>query len=229
MKTVALIPARSGSKRIKDKNIKLLAGIPLLAHSVLTAKQANLEVFVSTDSASYAAIAREWGAQTVYRPERFCTDTSTDFDVLSHFIQEVKCDLIVYLRPTTPFRSTPVVMGAVKLMQFPGYDSLRSVELMSESAYKCFRIKFGLLRPLTKKDLTDRPNQAVPATYHPNGYVDIVRASNCSLGPIWGLGRYAYQTKRVPELDTEDDWEYAEWYAQKRRKWSIGKADNSVW
>ena len=223
MKVVVLIPARSGSKRIPDKNIKPLNGIPLLCYSILTAKELNLETYVSTDSFAYADLAREWGALTVYRPEWASNDKAGDFEVVKHFIQEVTADLIVYLRPTTPFRNSTVVQGAIRLMSFPGYDSLRSVEVMSESAYKCFRIKFGLLKPLTKRDLTDRPNQALPATYHPNGYVDIIRSSVAATGSLWGSGRYAYQTKKVPELDTLEDWEYAEWYGlNKPRRWEIG-------
>jgi N-acylneuraminate cytidylyltransferase len=130
--------------------------------------------------------------------------------------------MVVYLRPTTPFRSSGTVLGAIKLMSFKGgYDSLRSVEEMSESAYKCFRIKHGILRPLMDGiDVTDRPNQELERTYHPNGYVDIVRSKIVERGAnerfLWGEGRYAYITRKVIEIDTEADWQYAEWWIQKR-------------
>lgn len=218
MKVVVLIPARSGSKRIPHKNIKPLAGALLMAWSILTGRELGYPVYVSTDSRVYSDIAREWGAEVIDRPAELCTDKASDYEVISHALTQVEADLVVYLRPTTPFRSASVVQGAVKLMSFSGgYDSLRSVEPMSESAFKCFRIKQGILRPLTKGvDLTDRPNQELEQTYKPNGYVDIVRREIVERGALWGAGRFAYCTARVPELDTLDDWDYAEWWANKK-------------
>jgi CMP-N-acetylneuraminic acid synthetase len=124
-------------------------------------------------------------------------------------------DLIIYLRPTTPFRREYVVKEAIRLMEMPGYDSLRSVEEMSESAYKCFRIKEGILRPLSRVDLTDKPNQECPRTYHPNGYIDIVRRSVLEYGSLWGSGRYGFVTPYAIELDTLEQWEFAEWKVMK--------------
>jgi CMP-N-acetylneuraminic acid synthetase len=228
MKTVILIPARSGSKRIPYKNIKELGGIPLMVYSIITGQELGIETWVSSDSFEYLTITTKYGAKVITRPTSLCTDKSSDYDVVKHFISKVECDLVIYLRPTTPFRSSRVVLEALKLMVVPGYDSLRSVHEMAESAYKCFRIKAGILQPLTKIDLTDRPNQAVARTYHPNGYVDIVRREIVERGSLWGAGRYAFITPRVPEIDTPEDWEYAEWYAtNKMRRWNIGKADVS--
>lgn len=228
MKVSILIPARSGSKRIYNKNVKLLGGIPLLAHSVLIGQQLDLDTWVSTDSDHYARIAVDYFAAVIIRPDYISHDKATDFDVIKHFLTEVECDLVVYLRPTTPFRADYVVRDAIRLMQVPGYDSLRSVHEMAESAYKCFRIAASILQPITIFDHTDRPNQDVARTYHPNGYVDIVRREIVERGSLWGAGRYAFITPRVPEIDTPEDWEYAEWYAtNKMRRWNIGKADVS--
>jgi CMP-N-acetylneuraminic acid synthetase len=229
MQCVILIPARAGSKRIHSKNIKELGGVPLVVWSILIGRELGLPTYVSTDSRVCGEIATSYGAEVIHRPAEFCTDSATDYDVVAHFLGQVAAGLVVYLRPTTPFRAAHVVQDAIRLMSVPGYDSLRSVEPMAESAFKCFRIKNGILRPLTKGvDLTDRPNQELEQTFHPNGYVDIARMEIVERGAksrsLWGAGRVAFMTARTVEIDTPEDWEYAEWYAtNKMRRWESEK------
>lgn len=225
MNHTILIPARSGSKRIPNKNIKSLGNIPLVAWSIMTGRELGIDTWVSTDSQEYVDIATKWGALTLLRPQSISDDNATDFYVISHFVNKLRLDgLVIYLRPTTPFRTAHVVHNAIRLMSVPGYDSLRSVEPMAETAYKCFRIKAGLLKPLTKTDYTDRPSQQLPVTYHPNGYVDIVRCEIVKSGSLWGRGPVACQTKRVVELDDLEQWEFAEWVAQtKGRRFSYAR------
>ena len=211
----ALIPARSGSRRVKDKNIRELGGKPLMVWSIITAQFLGIDCYVSSDSFHYLNIAKEHGATPVLRSESLSGDGIGDYDVIRHFCYNRPYDLIVYLRPTTPFRQADIVNDAITLMTLPGYDSLRSVEEMPETAYKMFRIQNGLLRPLTKRDYTDRPNQALPKTYKPNGYVDIVRSNIVLSGSLWGLGRHAFITPEAVEIDTEGDWERAEFKAMK--------------
>jgi N-acylneuraminate cytidylyltransferase len=243
MKVIALIPARSGSKRIPGKNIKLLGGKPLVVWSIECALALKLPCYVSTDSRVIADISRNNGAQVIQRPSELASDTATDAEVIKHAYSELDADLLVYLRPTTPMRDPQVVLNAIRFMQLnPGYTSLRSVEEMPESAFKCFsRRKNGLLDPLpvriarwalrtfrildyiplVKKhleelltkhfDVTDWPNQKLPKTYHPNGYVDILR------GVEWGLLKYGYETEPVTELDTPEQWSYAEWKISQRK------------
>lgn len=225
-KVLALIPARSGSKRVKDKNIRMLGSKPLLAWSVLVAMACRDidDVVVSTDSEQYAEIAVEHGAKVISRPIALAGDNVGDAQVVEHFLEIFPCDLLVYLRPTTPFRTIGMIEEAIRLMSVPGYDSLRSVEEMSESAFKLFKIKFQILQPLTTKDLTDKPNHLLPKTYKPNGYVDIIRPEVFSrTGSLWGGGRYAFVTPRTIEIDTEDDMEYARFWAEnKMGRWEIG-------
>ena len=218
MDAIGLIPARGGSKRVKGKNLRLLDGIPLVAHSILVAQQAGLEVWVSTENDEIAGVAKSYGAKVIQRPFKLSLDHVTDFPVIRHALSEVEGDLVVYLRPTTPFRTVDRVQEAVRLMSVPGYDSLRSVEEMSESAFKCFRIRAGILQPLTRGlDVTDRPNQELERTYHPNGYVDICRREIVERGSLWGRGRYPFITLPTVEIDTEEDFELAEYLTWKRR------------
>ena len=115
---VALVPARAGSKGVPDKNIRALAGQPLLAWSVRAALRAKTVdwVIVSTDSAEYAEIARASGAEVPFlRSEQSSNDGAGDEAVVAHFLDwlgqggEALPDYIVYLRPTTPLRSSAVI------------------------------------------------------------------------------------------------------------------------
>jgi N-acylneuraminate cytidylyltransferase len=222
MEAIALIPARGGSKRIPMKNIKLLGDLPLIVYSILAASGAGLDVWVSTDHPEISEVACKFGATVIQRPWALCQDHVTDYPVIRHALTVVDyADLVVYLRPTTPFRTAEKIEEALQKMLVTGYDSLRSVHEMSETAYKCFRMKGEFLYPLTKTDLTDKPNQALPATYHPNGYVDIARREivdpGGQNGSIWGKSRYGFITPRAVELDTPEDWEYAEYIWTKRQ------------
>ena len=216
MKIIALIPARSGSKRIPNKNIKLLGGKPLMAWSIECARALRLETWVTTDSDEYADLANELGAYALMRPAALASDSAGDFDVIRHALQEVPGDLVVYLRPTTPFREAKRVWVAIKIMGHYDYTGLRSVEEMPESAFKCFGLKGGFLQPLSKVDITDWPNQRCPKTYKPNGYVDIVRREVIESGELWGAKRWGYVTPPAVELDTLREWEFAEYLIERR-------------
>lgn len=156
---IFLIPARSGSKRIKDKNIRLLGGWPLMRWSVECAincqpSAKNRLTIVSSDSPKYLIMARGWGADTIRRPVKLAQSYSTDLDVVKHAIAHVNiasrlrdhAGLIVYLRPTTPFRDPKIVKQAIDLMVcHPEYTGLRSIEEMGESAFKSFVLERGNL------------------------------------------------------------------------------------
>ncbi len=223
MKIYGLIPARSGSKRIPNKNILRLDGVPILAWSVMTSELTPEieQTFVSTDSEEYADVATRWGAVAIMRPPQICLDSSTDFEVIEHFLRIHPCDLVVYLRPTTPIRRVELLGEAIKMLRGAGENAsgLRSVEEMGESALKCFTLKPGpFLAHLGAIDLTDQPNQECPKTYHPNGYIDICKASEIAKGTLWGDKVIGFVTPRVIEIDTEDDYKYAEWWVAHRGK-----------
>lgn len=201
---IALIPARSGSKRIPDKNIKLLGGKPLMAWSIETAKRLGLETWVTTDSEQYADIANEYGAFVMMRPPDLATDEANDLQVIEHALSVVHADMVVYLRPTTPFRESQVVWNAIRFMLLnQQYTLLRSVHEMSESLVKCVIELDGKLRYF--KRWVDKPNGQCPKSFHPNGYVDICR------GGWYYKNVYWYETQPIDELDTPEQWEDLEW------------------
>jgi N-acylneuraminate cytidylyltransferase len=203
---IALIPARSKSKRIPNKNIKMLGGKPLMAWSIETARELGLETWVSTDSEEYANIAEQLGAHALMRPPELARDSSKDSDVVKHALWHVKAGLIVYLRPTTPFRDIEVVRGAMKWMEDDDETPLlRSCHRSPESFVKgCWLGDDGIWQRCTS--WSDNPNQECPVSGWYNGYVDIVRKGEWDESNM-----HSYETPRVIELDEPEEWEFAEW------------------
>ena len=223
MKNVAcIIGARSGSKGVPNKNIRPLAGRPLLAYSIRAAQEAGIsEIVVSTDSIEYAGNAKKYGARAVMRPDAISQDNSTDFQYIAHAIStfDPPADLIVHLRPTTPLRDPLLIEGAVNLLKATEWaTALRSVEEMSESAYKCFRILANKLTNLggdAEVDKLNDPRAEFPKTYRPNGYVDVLRVGSVYRGFIHGDAVLPYITPVVTEIDAEEDFEFVQYQARK--------------
>ena len=226
----ALIPARAGSKGVPDKNIRLLAGQPLLAWSVRAAVLASAaqRVIISTDSTRYADIARQHGAEVPFlRPEQAASDLAGDEDVVRHLLDylsqsnEPVPDLIIYLRPTTPLRDPEVINKAVQVLTAnPAATSLRSVHQMSESAYKSFECRDGQLFSVGSDspalDAASGPRQGFPDTWVGNGYVDVFRSHRLLEGlPLYGDKVAAFETSVASEVDTEDDFAWLEYLAER--------------
>lgn len=146
MEVLAIIPARSGSKSVIDKNIRIVAEKPMLAWSIEHAKASRLinRVIVSTDSERYADIAREYGAEVPFiRPAEYATDTALDIDVFRHALnwlaenEGYHPDIVVQLRPTYPKRNPKDIDAMIEMLaNAPEADSVRSVALAGEVPYK---------------------------------------------------------------------------------------------
>ena len=186
---VALIGARSGSERVPGKNVRRLAGHPLLAYAIETARQSEVfeRIVVSTDDDEIAEVAKSFGAEVPFRrPAEAASDTATDCQVFQHALewlqhhQRYVPELAVHLRPSGPVRETALIERAVQLMlQNPEADALRSVGPAEQTPYKMWRIECSYLRPLIElpgfKVAHSMPRQKLPVAYWQNGYVDIVR------------------------------------------------------
>jgi len=155
----ALIPARSGSKGIKDKNIIDFKGKPLFVHSIIQGIESQYidEVYVSTDSEKYAEIAKSYGAKVPFlRPLEISGDNSTDFEVFDHFVsflinnKYTLPDILVHLRPTYPTRKVNDLDDAIQLFlrHFDAADSLRSVIKAKQTPYKMWKKDGNYLKPL---------------------------------------------------------------------------------
>lgn len=188
-KIIAIIPARSGSKSIKNKNIINYRGKPLIYHSIKTALQSNniKRTIVSTDSKKYQKIAIKFGAESPFlRPKKISKDYSLDFDYILHavnFLNKTKYvpDLVVLLRPSSPNRKVRIIDECIKhfINNIDKYDSLRSVSEFNQPVQKLFMIKNNKLQGFFDKSLKGEyhalPRQKFSKTYLPNGYIDILK------------------------------------------------------
>jgi len=229
MHILALIPARGGSKSIPRKNIRPLAGYPLIAYSIAAALQSRIvsRTIVSTDDEEIAHIAQQFGAETPFmRPHTFALDNSTDFPVFTHALswlmekESYQPDIVVQLRPTSPIRPPDCIDQAVQiLLDHPEADSVRGIIPSGQNPYKMWRVdQQGRMTPLlTIPDVAEpfnAPRQELPPTYWQTGHIDAIRVSTIvqkqSLSgdvilPLHLDPRYAI------DIDTIRDWQRAEW------------------
>ena len=230
---MAFIPARSGSKSVVHKNIKLLKNHPLIAYSVRAAclTRGIDRVIVSTDSENYADISKKYGAEVPFlRPAKFAQDQSGDIDWILHALNWLKKEegisprLIVHLRPTTPLRQPRVIEQALQAIELnPEATALRSVHEMSQTAYKCFEKDGDYLACIcsSMRDIesTNLGRQSFPKTYEPNGYVDILKTDFfLRHNKIHGDRVVAFQTDRVCDVDTLEDFRYLEYQVNQNIK-----------
>jgi N-acylneuraminate cytidylyltransferase len=227
---IALIPARSGSKGVPHKNMRMLGGHPLLEWSTAACRRAATitRTLVSTDSTDYARRAIEMGAEAPFlRPAEISGDRSTDYEFIVHALDWLAVHggepkYVVHIRPTTPFRDPALIDQAVRTFAASTRaTALRSVHAMSESAYKTFEIApEGQLRRLgadnTALDAANNARQQFPTTYQANGYVDVLSTAFIRrTGLIHGDHVMPFVTPLITEVDTEDDFERLEYEVAK--------------
>ena len=184
---LAIIPARGGSKGLPRKNLRPLAGHPLLAWSIAAAHEARgLDaVVVSTDDEEIAAVAEALGAEVPFtRPSDLARDDTPDLPVFEHALRLLEHrgwapELVVQLRPTSPLRPAGMVDEALaRLRAHPGADSLRAVTAPAQTPYKMWRLQGHLLEPLLgtpQQELFNAPRQQLPAVYWQTGQLDVIR------------------------------------------------------
>ena len=188
LKIISIIPARSQSKRIKNKNILKFKNKPLLAHCILQSLSSKLisRTIVSTDSAKYAKIAIKYGAEVPFlRPKKISGDNSTDFQCFKHCLDYLKKkekfipDIIVHLRPTYPKREKNLIDRCiVTLLKNKKAYLLKTICKSSTSIEKMwFRNKKNFIfNPATLNNLNHSlPDQSLKQSYKQNGCVDVIR------------------------------------------------------
>lgn len=194
-RTVALIPARHGSKRVPGKNVRVLGGHPALAYTIAPALESGVfdAVIVSTDSEEIAEIARHYGAEVPFlRPATLAGDTSPDIEWLEHTLAELRrqgraWDCFSLLRPTSPFRSAGTIRRAwTRFVAQEGVDSLRAVEKCAQHPGKMWVLRGERMLPLLPFTTTSAagetaaeqpwhstPYQALPPVYVQNASLEI--------------------------------------------------------
>ncbi len=228
---VALIPARAGSKRIPNKNVRLLGGHPLVAYTIVAARRSGIfsAVMVSTDAEDIAAIARRYGAEVPFlRPEPFAHEKSADIEWLDHMLRQLVAidrsfDCFSLLRPTSPFRQAATIQRAwSQFCAQPGADSLRAVELCKQHPGKMWQVGTTWMTPLLD-------DGGVSPPWHSTAYQGLppVYAQNASLEIAWSRvvleGGTIAGRKILPffthgfegfDINQPEDWVLAEHYLQ---------------
>lgn len=216
---LCIIPARSGSKGIQNKNIMDFHGKPLLGWSIEQAQKCNykMKIVVSTDSTEYADIAVKYGAEVPFlRPSEISQDLSTDYEFMNHCVEWLKehqkynCDIILQLRPTSPTRKVEDINKALEMFlnKRDTFDSLRSVIPVEKSPYKMYSLNNGNLVPLFNeinhtKEPYNQPRQILSQCYLHNGYIDILNTSILKHNTISGQSILPFVMEETNNLDID--------------------------
>lgn len=221
---LAIIPARSGSKTIRDKNIMSIGGKPLIAYSIEHALQSELitRVIVSTDSEYYAEISKEHGAEIPFlRPSEFAGDFSTDLEVFIHALEYLeknenyKPEICVHFRPTCPIRDVADIDNMIRIIQEnPSIDSVRSLSIAEETPFKMWSMSDNMeITPVVTCDIKEAynmPRQKLPVVYIQNASIDVVRSSTITVKKsMTGDKISGYVMEHFYDIDTMEHFEKA--------------------
>ncbi|HZW03244.1 MAG TPA: acylneuraminate cytidylyltransferase family protein [Anaerolineaceae bacterium] len=231
-KILALIPARGGSKGVPRKNIRPVAGKPLLAYTIETALAARglfHRVIVSTDDEEIAAVARQYGAEVPFlRPADLAGDRIPMIPVIQHairFVEEqdqIRLDWVMLLQPTAPFRTAEDLARAAELARRGGCDSVISVvQVFAHHPILMKRIEDDRLVPycIAEKEGTRRQDYQPPA-YMRNGAIYLSRRAVLMGGSIWGqaICPYVMPEERSVNVDSELDLKLVELMLAERQE-----------
>ena len=229
----SIIPARSNSKSIKKKNLRKINNKTLIQLAINVSKKSKFikRTFVSTDSKSILKKSIKWGSEMCeLRQKKNARDNSTDLDVIKDFFNSwfkknsIFPKYVILLRPTTPIRRFQLINKAInKFKKIKGYQSMISVNRMSEPAFKKMLIKKNILIPLQKKKILDdvnKPRQLFPQTFSANGYFDIIKTKNILSNTYFGKKCYPFLIKQTIDIDTINDLNLAKLIFNNKSKFS---------
>jgi N-acylneuraminate cytidylyltransferase len=224
---IALVPARAGSKRVPGKNVRPLAGHPLLAYTLSAARQSDVfaDVVVSTDSPETAEIAARYGGEIPFlRPPALAEDLSPDIDWIEYTLTRLRgvgrgYDCFSILRPTSPFRQPETIRRAWKrFVSLTDVDSIRAVERCRQHPFKMWTVHGDRMDPLMpggprNPPWHSTPYQALPPVYAQNASLEIAWSRVVFDGrSIAGRVIAPFFTEGVEGFDVNDrfDWIVAE-------------------
>ena len=214
MKTIAIIPARGGSKRLHQKNIRLIGGIPLLVHSVLYA-QANSEIideiYVSTNDEETKKIALQFGAKVIDRPESLSGDLEPTVTALKHVLESINTEVenVILLQATNPLRPESLLKDAFEIYQKEQYDSLFTVSGNHKKFGKIVDHKFIPFN----YEIGQRSQDLEPLFFE-NGLLYITKAKLIFEDIIISKDALPFEVNHTfasVDIDTQEDFDYAEY------------------
>jgi len=218
MKTIVIIPARGGSKRIPEKNIQLFGGLPLLVHSIQYAF-ANSEiidaVYVSTDDESIKSIALANGANVIDRPAHISGDLEPTITALKHALETIDDEVenVILLQPTNPLRPQNLLKEAFEVYHNGNCDSLFTVTRNHQKLGKIIENKF---QPFNYS--IGQRSQDLEPLFFENGLLYITKASLIFDNIIISQNAFPFEVNHIfanIDIDTKEDMEYAEYLYQK--------------
>ena len=217
-KTIAIIPARGGSKRLPNKNILSLGRISLIAHSILYAQQNNDiidEVYVSTDDVAIKKIALEYGARVIDRPENLSGDFEPTVTALKHVLKSLDFEVenVILLQATNPLRPENLLKDAFETYKNGNYDSLFTV---SRNHQKLGKIEANKFIPFNYE--IGQRSQDLESLFFENGLLYICKAKLILDNKIISESAYPYQVDHLfatVDIDAQEDLDYAEYLFNK--------------
>lgn len=218
MKTIAIIPARGGSKRLPKKNLLFLGTLPLIAHSILYAKENSAfidEVYVSTDCSEIKKIAQEFGAKVIDRPSSLSGDFEPTVTALRHTLENInEVENVILLQPTNPLRPKDLLSETVSVFNEKDCDSLFTV---TQNRKKFGKIEGEKFTPYNYQ--IGQRSQDLESLYFENGLLYISKAKLILNNFIISENAFPYLVEHPfseVDIDTQEDLEYANFLFNKQ-------------
>ncbi|MBD5448668.1 MAG: acylneuraminate cytidylyltransferase family protein [Lachnospiraceae bacterium] len=223
MKNLAIIPARSGSKGLADKNIRELQGHPLLAHSIMAAAKSGVfsHIMVSTDSEEYAEISRKYGAEIPFlRSGENSSDAASTWDLVKEVLNGYAAlnesfDSVCILQPTSPLRTDQDIVKGYELFKCKRANAVVSVcEMEHSPLYSNILQEDCCMDGFISKEIASKPRQQLPTYYRINGALYIVKEKYLwEMESPYDQGCYAYimPSEKSVDIDTKYDFMLAEY------------------
>lgn len=217
MKNLAIITARSGSKGLPDKNIKLLNGIPLLAYSIKAAQDSKCfqTIFVSTDSPKYAKIAEEYGADASFlRSEKNSSDSAGSWDVIREGVGVFESrgqyfDNIMLLQPTSPLRTAQDIINSFKLLEEKKASYIVGVAETDHPMQWSNILPESLsMENFISEQYYGVPRQKLPKSYRINGAIYLVTREELNADRIGQKNCFAYIMPRERSIDIDSELDF---------------------
>ncbi|HGY1166235.1 acylneuraminate cytidylyltransferase family protein [Citrobacter freundii] len=214
---VAIIPARAGSKRLPGKNIKLLAGKPLIVWTIEAAITSNLfdVILVTTDSEEIANIARAAGASVPFlRPSELSTDTSSTNEVISHAVDWIEQNVgtvscVTLLQPTSPLRTADDIAQAMNMYDTKQASAIVSVCLTEHPIQFCNTLPIDLSMAGFIKTQNNKRSQELEPSWRLNGAIYIFdRKYVSNLTNLYEQNTFAYIMKRESSIDIDQELDF---------------------
>lgn len=227
MNILAIIPARGGSKGIPRKNIKKIAGKPLIAYTIDSASNSKYvnKIIVSTEDQEIAEISKEYGSEIINRPKELANDNSPTIDAILHAIDSLEekdyfIDIVILLQPTSPMRTEEDLDEAIELFMKNDCESVVSVCELEHSPYWSLKIENNYLKPGFGKKYFKMRRQELPTLFLPNGAIFISTPENIRTYKNFYLDKtlpYIMSSENSIDIDTELDFKLAEIVLKEKR------------